>query len=292
MTLSEMRRLLESRQLQLTKSLGQNFLHDGNVLRRITAAAALQIGDRVLEIGPGLGPLTEQLLEAGVPVLAIEKDQRLYDVLRERFADQPRLTILHADALDWLQDEPRDWTGWKLVANLPYSVGSPLLVELALAERPPERMVVTLQWEVIQRLTAPPDTADYGVLTALVGLQFESQGAFKISRDCFHPAPDVESACATLVRRATPLLPPDRIAAYARVVKLAFSQRRKMLRKLLRSEWPEPVLDAALAATGIAPTARAETISIPRLAALTDHLVGKTPPTDTGSLSSHDPGSH
>ena len=292
MTLSEMRRLLESRQLLLTKSLGQNFLHDGNVLRRITAAAALQAGDQVLEIGPGLGPLTEHLLDAGVPVLAIEKDQRLHEILQERFAGHPQLTLLHADALDWLQNEPRDWTGWKLVANLPYSVGSPLLVELALAERPPERMVVTLQWEVIQRLTALPDTPDYGVLTALVGLQFESRGAFKISRDCFHPAPDVESACATLVRRTTPLLPPDRIAAYARVVKLAFSQRRKMLRKLLRSEWPDPVLDAALAAAGIAPTARAETISIPRLAALTGHLVGMAPPTDTGRLSSHDPGSH
>lgn len=290
MTLSEMRRLLESRQLQLTKSLGQNFLHDGNVLRRITAAAALHPGDRVLEIGPGLGPLTGHLLDAGVPVLAVEKDQRLYRILQERFAGHPPLTLVNADALDWLRTERRDWTGWKLVANLPYSVGSPLLVELALAERPPERMVVTLQWEVIQRLTALPDTPDYGVLTALVGLQFESRGAFKISRDCFHPAPDVESACATLVRRATPLLPPDRIAPYTRVVKLAFSQRRKMLRKLLRSQWPEPVLDAAMAAAGIAPTARAETISIPVLAALTGHLIGDVTPTEDQLPSSHDPG--
>src|SRR6187402_2657167 len=98
MTVTEMRQILGDRKLQLTKSLGQNFLHDGNQLRRIVAAAELSLADRMLEIGPGLGPLTELLLAAGGDVTAVELDPRLVEVLRERFADQPRLTLIHADA--------------------------------------------------------------------------------------------------------------------------------------------------------------------------------------------------
>ena len=152
MKLTEMKQVLAERSIQLTKSLGQNFLHDANQLRRIVAAADLKKADRVLEIGPGLGPLTEILLEQVSEVLAIEKDARLVAVLKERFQTEtggtPVLRLLHDDALDYLKHEARDWSGWKLVANLPFSVASPLLVELALAARGPERMVGTLQVEV------------------------------------------------------------------------------------------------------------------------------------------------
>ena len=262
MTLSEMRRWIDGKGLQLTKSLGQNFLHDGNQLRRIVAAAELGPGDRILEIGPGLGPLTELLVATGLPVLAVEKDARLIPILEERFPGKESLSVLHRDALDWLQEEPSDWEEWKLVANLPYSVGSPILVELALAARPPRRMVATLQWEVVQRLAAAPDTDAYGLLTVLVGLQFQSAGSFKVPKDCFFPAPDVESACITLVRRPEPLLPPGLIPLYADIVKTAFGQRRKMLRKLLRSRWSDATLTAALTAAGIPETARAETVDV------------------------------
>ena len=153
MKLSEMRELLAARGIQLTKSLGQNFLHDANQLRRIVEAAELSKTDKVLEIGPGLGPLTELLLENAGEVLAIEKDARLVEFLRERFnvaqasrlpdrkknraGETPALHLLHADALEFLKREPRDWSDWKLVANLPYSVASPILVELAQsAQRP------------------------------------------------------------------------------------------------------------------------------------------------------------
>jgi len=108
MNLTEMRRLLASRNLQLTKSLGQNFLHDGNQLRRIVAAAELNGTDRVLEVGPGLGPLTELLLAGAADVLAVEKDSRLVEVLRDRFGGDERLQLVQADALQWLQSEPRD----------------------------------------------------------------------------------------------------------------------------------------------------------------------------------------
>lgn len=261
MNLSEMRRLMASRNLQLTKSLGQNFLHDGNQLRRIAAAAELEDSDHVLEVGPGLGPLTEQLLAKAAGVLAIEKDVRLIEVLRERFGADERLVLIAADALEWLRENPRDWAGWKLVSNLPYSVGSPILVELALAESPPRRMVVTLQAEVIQRIAARPATPEYGVLTLLLALRYSVKETFKVPRDCFFPAPDVESACAVLELRPGVDLDPGVTSAYAAAVKTGFGQRRKMMFKLLAGLWPREAVTTAFASAGIEPTERAERVS-------------------------------
>lgn len=272
MTLSEMRRLLEVRALRLTKSLGQNFLHDGNQLRRIVAAAELTAADKVLEIGPGLGPLTEELLAQAGEVLAVEKDSRLAEVLRERFANEPKLTLLEADALRWLQDEPRDWSGWKLVANLPYSVASPILVELAEATVPPERLVATLQLEVAQRIAAAPDTDDFGLLSLLLQLRYEPHGWFKIPARCFFPAPDVDSACVTLVRREPALLSAAESRTFTQLVKLAFSQRRKMMLKLLRTRWSSEVLTEAFKHSGIPTDCRAETIGLQQFVALTRQL--------------------
>ena len=163
MKLPEMRQMLAERGIQLTKSLGQNFLHEEKVVAKIAAAGELTKSDKVLEIGPGLGPLTELLLEKAGEVFAIEKDVRLVDFLVERFGlasgDQPegaeeaaaavaadadagKLGLLHEDALDYLKREPRDWSEWKLVANLPYSVASPILVELAAGRRAPKNSIM------------------------------------------------------------------------------------------------------------------------------------------------------
>jgi 16S rRNA (adenine1518-N6/adenine1519-N6)-dimethyltransferase len=142
MKLSEMKQALGAHNIRLTKSLGQNFLHDGNQLRRIVAAAELAKTDRVLEIGPGLGPLTELLLEQAGEVLAIEKDAKLVELLHQRFERAgpcSALRLLHDDALEYLCREARDWGEWKLVANLPYSVASPILVELAWGGRTSSR---------------------------------------------------------------------------------------------------------------------------------------------------------
>ncbi len=283
MTLTEMRQLLESRDIQLTKSLGQNFLHDGNQLRRIVVAGAVESTDRVLEIGPGLGPLTALLLEKAAGVLAIEKDARLVAVLRERFpafavaagaaaAEGTAGELLHADALEWLQENPRDWSGWKLVANLPYSVGSPILVELAEAPVPPDRLVATLQTEVVRRIAARPDTDDYGLLTLLLGLRYTVKESFGIPRGCFHPTPDVDSACVTLVRRKEPLLDAEGGRVFTQLVKLAFSQRRKMMMKLLKTRWPAPLLEEAFAACGIPAGERAEKLPVETFVALTRRL--------------------
>lgn len=274
MTLSEMRRVVEERGLQLTKSLGQNFLHDGNQLRRIVAAAELRPTDRVLEIGPGLGPLTELLLAGAGEVFAVEKDERLVAFLQERFASEPKLRLLHGDGLERVRADRSDWAGWKLVANLPYSVASPILVELASNAHPPERMVATLQLEVARRLMARASDEDYGILSLLVQLRYEPRGLFKIPPGCFFPPPDVDSACITLVRRERELLPGALRPTFVRLVKLAFSQRRKMMAKLLKRDWPADRIEPALSSLGLSPQIRAEAVSLEQFAALTRGLHG------------------
>jgi 16S rRNA (adenine1518-N6/adenine1519-N6)-dimethyltransferase len=279
MKLSDMRRLLEAGDIRLTKSLGQNFLHDGNQLRRMVGAAELTRADKVLEVGPGLGPLTERLVAEAGEVLAIEKDSRLVEFLRQRFGDalepiaapgrKPVLRLIHADALKFLRDAPHDWRNWKVVANLPYSVASPILVELAQAARPPERMVVTVQLEVAQRLTAGADAKDYGILTLLIQLRYTAHGGFKIPASCFFPAPKVDSACVKLLRRSEPLLDPAGAATFTRIVKRSFSQRRKMMLKLLKEDWPAEALRSGFAEAGLSDSTRAESVRLDQFVTLT-----------------------
>jgi len=290
MKLSEIRELLAARGIQLTKSLGQNFLHDGNQLRRIVEAAQLSKADKVLEIGPGLGPLTKLLLEHAGQVRAIEKDSRLVEYLRERFkplapslpppdgasvsdrTGEGKFELLHADALEFLKGQQQDWSGWKLVANLPYSVASPILVELACGSRAPKKIVATLQLEVAQRLMAKAGDKDYGILTLLVQLDYEPRETFKIPKGCFFPEPDVDSACVILDRRAKPLLSENQRGIFVKIVKRAFSQRRKMMLKLLREDWPTEKLEQAFAELKISAQERAEKLSLEQFVELTEKL--------------------
>ena len=289
MKLSEMRELLASRGIQLTKSLGQNFLHDGNQLRRILEAAELSKADKILEVGPGLGPLTELLLDNAGEVLAIEKDSRLAELLRERFLGgqrfvaaqnsraltkqcPPEFELLHVDALEFLKNQQRNWSDWKLVANLPYSVASPILVELACGARAPKKIVATLQLEVAQRLMARAGDKDYGVLSLLVQLDFEARDSFKIPKGCFFPEPDVDSACVVLDRRVTPLLSENQRETFVKIVKRAFSQRRKMMLKLLREDWPIEKLERAFAELKIPVQERAEKLRLEQFVHLTETL--------------------
>jgi 16S rRNA (adenine1518-N6/adenine1519-N6)-dimethyltransferase len=311
MKLSAIKQILVEDGIKLTRSLGQSFLHDANQLRRIVEAAELTERDRVLEVGPGLGPLTELLVERGCPVLAIEKDERLVRVLRRRFRLEvepgarpsrgatprgeseasgtdpagkaederpaPGLRLLHDDALRFLKSEPRDWRGWKLVANLPYSVASPILVELALAEMGPERLVATVQLEVAKRLMARAGGKDYGVLTLLVGLEYEPGGWFKIPAGCFFPKPGVDAACVCLVRRARRMVRPEHKLTFISLVKRGFSQRRKRMQKLLRADWPEDKLLRAfdeLGRLGLPVDARAEAATLEHFVRLTELLEG------------------
>ena len=285
MNLSEMKHVLTARHIQLTRSLGQSFLHDGNQLRRIVAGAELSKSDRILEIGPGLGPLTELLVAEASEVFAIEKDRRLVEFLRERFASdvalvshseisssRAKLKLLEGDALEFLRRDQRDWSSWKLVSNLPYSVASPILVELAQATNGPQRIVVTLQNEVARRLMATPGVKDYGVLTLLIQLNYEALTFFKIPAGCFFPEPEVDSACVILRRRPQPLLPADFRPLFSKIVKRSFSQRRKMMLKLLRADWPVKALEGAFSSVGLQPQVRAEALSLEQFVRLTQLL--------------------
>ena len=272
MTLTEMRGILAAGDIRLTKSLGQNFLHDGNQLRRIAAAGELRATDKVLEIGPGLGPLTELLVAEAGEVMAVEMDARLFAWLQERFKAQSNLKLVLGDGLKHVRADSSDWAGWKLVANLPYSVASPILVELALNAHPPERLVATLQLEVAQRLMAVADDDDYGVLSLLVQLRYEPAGLFKIPPACFYPSPDVDSACITMKLRERELLPDELRPVFVRVVKRAFSQRRKMMVKLLKQDWAADKIAAAMTALELSLLIRAEAVTLEQFVALTKLL--------------------
>jgi 16S rRNA (adenine1518-N6/adenine1519-N6)-dimethyltransferase len=174
--------------------------------------------------------------------------------------------------LKFLQREPRDWSDWKMVSNLPYSVASPILVELAEAIGCPERMVTTVQREVAQRIVANPGNEDYGLLTLLIRLRYEAHGWFKVPAGCFFPRPDVDSTCVTLLRRSKPLLAREKAVTFTKIVKRAFSQRRKMILKVLREDWPVEQLERAFETSGISQRERAEALSLEQFIVLTEYL--------------------
>jgi len=260
MRLSEMRTLLESEGIRLSRRLGQHFMHDAHQLDRMVTAAGLREGAPVLEIGPGLGPLTERLLAAGARVRAIEKDARLARLLGERLGDHARLEVWVRDALEYLQEEKPDLDAWCVVSNLPYSVASPLLVELASLERPPVRLVVTVQAEVADRIAARAGDPAYGLLTLLVQRTYQPGTRFRIPATCFYPVPRVDSTCLVLER--CPKVPPELREVFDRLVRRAFSQRRKQMFKLLRAEWPESKLADAFDRLGLSRAVRGEAVSL------------------------------
>ena len=272
MTLSEIRNILNDEDIMLTKSLGQTFMHDQNQLRKIVALAKLAPDDSVIEIGPGLGPLTGMLLEIVGHVTAIETDRRLIKLLEERLGQCENLTLQHADAMKIVRKTEFDWSGHKLVANLPYSIASPLLIDLAESPCRPCAMIVTLQLEVVQRMLAKPGTKEYGVLALLIGLHYAAGEWFTIPRGSFYPEPNVDSGCIELLRRETPLLPPELCPVYKKIVKRVFAERRKKMMKLLKRDWPEAAVVEAFDALGLDEKIRAERVTLGQFTELTQRL--------------------
>jgi 16S rRNA (adenine1518-N6/adenine1519-N6)-dimethyltransferase len=266
MTLTEVRQLLTELDLRPSKALGQNFLIDGNILQIILREADIRRDETVLEIGPGLGMLTEALLDRAKHVVAIERDARLCEYLRQRF---PGLELDHGDAVKMLASRSvvHD-SGFKVVSNLPYSISTPILERLVEGDRKPRRIVVTLQREVAQRLAARPRTKDYGALTVLTQLHYHCTVAHVVSSGCFFPSPRVESAIVVLDRR-DPRVKLKPRAPFREIVRTGFGQRRKMLKKLL-SKFGD--VDAAFAATALSPTARAEELELEQWIALVNTL--------------------
>jgi len=239
------------------KRFGQHFLHDASIVERIVAAVGAGPGDTVLEIGPGGGALTAGLLASGCVLHAIELDRDLVPRLRERYGREPRFHLHEGDALkvDLRTLLPAPAGRWRVVGNLPYNVSTPLLFHLLDQYQLIEDMHVMLQREVVERMAAAPGGRDYGRLTVMLAPFAEIDALFDVPPESFAPPPKVWSTVARLRMRAEPAFAVD--ARYGRVVQAAFSQRRKTLRNALRQE-----LDAAsIAACGIDPGARAETLT-------------------------------
>ena len=265
MTLSQVREQLQRLNLQPSKSLGQNFLIDGNILRIILEAADVRRDETVVEIGPGLGVLTRELLPRAKHVIAVEKDARLFAYLRGELTG---VELVHADAVKWLNQQPVIAEPFKVVANLPYSVSSPVIERFVERREKPRAMVFTLQREVAQRLGAPPRTKEYGALTLFTQLYFHVTVAHVISAHCFFPEPQVESAVVVLERRDPRVKLADG-APFHELVRRGFSQRRKMLRKLLGNSGD---VEHAFAQTGISFKTRAEELSLEQWIALANEF--------------------
>ncbi len=256
----QLRAILAELGIRPRKALGQHFLHNRSVVQRIVATAALAPDTVVVEIGPGLGILTEELARQAGQVIAIELDRQLAAHLAERFQDTT-VQVLHDDALrvDFATITQRQ--PYVVVANLPYNVATPILERLLTAEHPPERLVVMVQREVAERMVATPPKMSF--LSVLVQFFARPRIAFRVGPGAFTPPPKVESAVVTLERREPPL-PRGEWARFFRLVQAGFAQRRKQLVNALASELAldKERVRALLIAAGIAPNRRAETLTL------------------------------
>jgi 16S rRNA (adenine1518-N6/adenine1519-N6)-dimethyltransferase len=251
-TRSQIKGLLERHGLQPRSELGQHFLADPNLIRKLVSLASIGPGDRVVEIGAGTGSLTRALAEAGAHVISYEVDPRLEPVLNEMLSG---LSVdLHmVDATEVDLAAALAGSGWKLVSNLPYNVGTPLLLDMLRKVHNVAEFTVMVQLEVALRLTATEGTEFYGLPSVVVGIHADADLAFKIPPQVFLPAPNVSSAVVRMIRN--PALAEEAIV----LAGAAFGQRRKMLRSSLRAMLGEPV--PLLIRAGIDPTVRAEDLS-------------------------------
>jgi 16S rRNA (adenine1518-N6/adenine1519-N6)-dimethyltransferase len=245
--------------------LGQNYLIDANILDIIADAAEISQGDGVLEIGPGLGALTERILSRGGRLTCIEADPTMAAYLRSRFGESIRL--IEADALQVDLDGLFAEGIVRVAANLPYGVASRLMVDMAECEHRPVQMSLTIQKEVADRLTAAPGSGHYGVLGVLVGAFYRAELVKRISPNCFLPPPKVWSAVVCLKRRDEPIVSAACYPVFKTLVKRCFSQRRKQMGTILRRLGISPV-EQLLADAGIDATARPERVSLAQWSAL------------------------
>lgn len=255
------RELLDSAALAPRRDLGQNFVADPNTVRRIADLARVGADDRVVEIGAGLGSLTLALADTGAEITAIEVDRGVVPVLRQVVSDRPNVMVVEADAmhLDWdallsgPDGAPRH--GWVLVANLPYNVATPLICDLLDTVPAIERMLVMVQREAAERFAAAPRTAAYGAVSVKTAYWGSAKIVGHVPASVFVPRPNVESALVEITRRTPPATDPDALFG---LVRAAFGQRRKMLRRSLAGSVHADTYEAA----GVSPTARPEELDV------------------------------
>ena len=270
------RHILKAFDLHASKRLGQNFLIHGGTVEAIVETADICPGDRVLEIGPGIGTLTQGLAEAGASVTAVELDKKLPAVLAETLSGYDRVRIVGGDILKTdipalMGEEP-----FKVVANLPYYITTPILLTLLERRLPITRIVTMVQREVAERMIASPGGRDYGALSVAVQYYTEPRLAIEVSPRCFLPPPAVESAVMDCVVRKTPPVAVEDEKHFFHVVRAAFGQRRKTIGNALKSlGLPRDILQGALSKAGIDPLRRGETLSLSEFAALAGALTEK-----------------
>ena len=278
---NEIQALLSRHGFKFAKSLGQNFLIDPQVPYDIAAASQADATCGVLEIGPGIGCLTDQLCKRAGKVVSVELDQRLYPVLGETMASYPHFILLEADAmkLDFAQVVQTHFDGLTpiLCANLPYNITTPVLTKIV-TSGVFESLTVLIQKEVAQRICAQPGTPDYGAFTLLIQYYTQPELLFFVPPTAFLPAPKVTSAVLHCRTRKTPAVQVSDETAFWRTVRAGFALRRKTLVNSLQTGWtlPKETLTDAVTTCGFSPDVRGERLSLADYAALTEELLNRS----------------
>ncbi|HVE16265.1 MAG TPA: 16S rRNA (adenine(1518)-N(6)/adenine(1519)-N(6))-dimethyltransferase RsmA [Chthoniobacterales bacterium] len=275
MTITEIKHAAATIGMTPSRSLGQNFLFDQNLAQWIVAQLDIQPGDHVVEIGPGLGSLTEFLVATGNTVTLIEKDDRLIAHLRERF-ESPTVEVVHGDAIEFDTRRLLGRGPLKVAGNLPYYVSTPIIARFADPLIAPAKMVFTLQRELAERLNAKPRTKDFGAMTICLGRRWIAQYLRTLPASVFYPAPKVESAVVSLVPRPRAETPPCDDLLFDRIVRGGFSERRKQLRKNLERVAPGHDWRGHLGALDLPETVRAEELDLAQWTQLV-RLIDGTP---------------
>jgi 16S rRNA (adenine1518-N6/adenine1519-N6)-dimethyltransferase len=275
--------ILEKYGFSFKKSLGQNFLIDTNILNRIVDHAELSDHTGAIEIGPGIGALTEQLAKRSQKVVAFEIDQRLLPILKETLSPYPNVTIIHndilkADVKTVIEQEFSGIDDVMVVANLPYYVTTPIIMKLLEDQLPIRGIVCMLQKEVADRISAKPGTKEYGSLSIAIQYYTEAETVMIVPKTVFVPQPNVDSAVIRLTKRVTPIVQVRDETFFFQITRASFAQRRKTLLNNLLSHLPngkekKEIILSILETVQIDPTRRGETLSIEEFAKLSDALL-------------------
>lgn len=272
----ETREVVRRHRLQMKKKFGQNFLIDEGVLQQIVEASDLTKEDCVLEIGPGIGTLTQYLAEKAGSVVAVEIDRTLIPVLEETLADYGNVTIRNEDILKTdlqkIMEEKNEGNPLKVVANLPYYITTPIIMKLLEKEPAPASLTVMVQKELAQRMCAGPGGKDYGELSLAVQYYAEPEFVCSVPATSFLPAPKVESAVISLRKRQkAPVVVKDRELLF-RMIREAFGQRRKTLVNSLSGSFPKEKIKSAIALLGKPENIRGEALTLEEFAGLSEYF--------------------
>ena len=263
------------------KKFGQNFLIDGHVLDKIIAGAGVTKDDMVLEIGPGIGTMTQYLAEAAGKVVAVEIDRNLLPILQETLADYDNVKVIHADVLsldlEKLVQEENGGRPIKVVANLPYYITTPIIMALFEQHVPLANVTVMVQKEVAARVKSGPGSKDYGALSLAVQYYAEPYIVANVPCNCFMPRPNVDSAVIRLTRYEEPPVQVKDEKMLFKIIRASFNQRRKTLQNGLNNSselnFTKDQIAAAIAAAGFSPSVRGEALTLEQFARLTDILL-------------------